>query len=125
MLTVHLEQLIGGNGHDNFMVNNPRLLTALHQARIEAARQNKIQIVSNINEHDQEEEKNAEVENGGIIGAIWNFFPVRGVRWVVSSFFSAIVFIKDLFFAKEDTSGMISGEEFKRVFRQRLEQLGI
>ncbi len=42
---------------------------------------------------------------------------VKGVRWVVGSVFNVIVFIKDLIFAKEDTSGMISGEEFKRVFR--------
>ena len=56
-----------------------------------------------------------------MLGTLWNFPLVKGVRWVVGSFFSAILFIKDLFFAREDTSGMISGEEFKRTFRERLD----
>jgi hypothetical protein len=33
--------------------------------------------------------------------------------------------MKDLFFAKEDTSGMISGHEFREVFMRRVEELGI
>jgi len=68
--------------------------------------------------NEEEEKKNGEdVNGGGIIASLWNFPLVKGVRWVVGSVFNVIVFIKDLIFAKEDTSGMISGEEFKRVFR--------
>ena len=72
-------------------------------------------------DHDEEmkNEDGAE-DQGGIISYVWG-----NVKWLVGTVWGAVIWIKDLFFAKEDTSGMISGEEFKRVFNQRLEQLGI
>jgi hypothetical protein len=108
----------------NMLPNNPNLLNALQQARLEAARRRSahLQIVSNLD--DDEEMKNEDgvngEEEGGIISYLWG-----NVKWVVGSLWGAVIWIKDLFFAKEDTSGMLSGEEFKRVFNQRLEQLGI
>ncbi len=50
------------------------------------------------------------------------------IWWVWSTAKSVVMgiyeFVKYIF-SKEDTSGMISGEEFKRIFRERLEQLEI
>lgn len=46
-------------------------------------------------------------------------------RSMVSTVWSSIIWIKDLFFAKEDTSGMISGQNFRHVFMSRVEELGI
>jgi len=38
-----------------------------------------------------------------------------------SVFWTVLVSIKDIIFSKEDTSGMISGDEFKRVFLKMLQ----
>jgi|LauGreDrversion4_2_1035121.scaffolds.fasta_scaffold184464_1 hypothetical protein len=43
---------------------------------------------------------------------------VKSVAWGI------VEFVKYMF-SKEDASGMISGEEFKRIFRERLDQLDI
>ena len=39
-----------------------------------------------------------------------------------SAVWTVVIFIKDIIFSKEDASGMISGEEFKRVFNAKLEE---
>jgi hypothetical protein len=43
----------------------------------------------------------------------WVWSTVKSVAWGI------IEFVKYIF-SKEDTSGMISGEEFKRIFSERL-----
>jgi hypothetical protein len=40
----------------------------------------------------------------------------------VGGLWNVVIFLKDILFSKEDTSGMISGEEFKRVFYAKLEE---
>jgi hypothetical protein len=40
----------------------------------------------------------------------------------VGTVWSVVIFVKNTFFSKEDTSGMISGEEFRRVFNAKLEE---
>lgn len=62
-------------------------------------------------QQDEEEKNNGNQAQGGIVWWVWS--TVKSVAWGI------IEFVKYIF-AKEDTSGMISGEEFKRIFSERL-----
>ena len=63
-------------------------------------------------------------------GSWWNYFVydnsiAKAAWWVYGGIKSVLVFFKNVLFSGEDTSGMISGEEFKRVFYAKLEESDI
>ena len=108
---LNIEQLIGG-GDDllGAIVNHPNFANRFNEARIQRAAQRPVSIVSNL-QQDEEEKNNGNQAQGGIVWWVWS--TVKSVAWGI------IEFVKYIF-AKEDTSGMISGEEFKRIFSERL-----
>ena len=108
---MNIEQLIGG-GDDllGAIVNHPNFANRFNEARIQRAAQRPVSIVSNL-QQDEEEKNNGNQAQGGIVWWVWS--TVKSVAWGI------IEFVKYIF-AKEDTSGMISGEEFKRIFSERL-----
>ena len=60
-------------------------------------------------------------------GSWWNYIVYdnsisKAAWWVGGVIKSVLVFFKNVLFSGEDTSGMISGEEFKRVFYAKLEE---
>ncbi len=77
-------------------------------------------------EEKKEGEQQQDEEQVGIISYILWRNPIMKTGWsILSGVWNSIVWIKDLFFANEDGSGLISGHEFRQEFMSRVEEHGI
>jgi hypothetical protein len=74
--------------------------------------------VSNVEDENMAEEENKEGE--GYLSYAYN-----KVASIFKYLWNTVVWIRDLFVARQDLTADLSGEEFRHVFTKRLQELGL